>query len=154
MKFVMAALIALVAGPLSQARTPAAAIPTGVTLAELVVQDDVTPVDFSKLNDFEWEAGKVLPESVTKLKGKKIGIVGFMRAEDLDGLTTFWLIDQNCDCEGQPKMTEVILCTLPEGVEVDNDDTPVRVVGTFDCGEERDGEYVTSVYRLSIEKIE
>ncbi|HMQ21167.1 MAG TPA: DUF3299 domain-containing protein [Planctomycetota bacterium] len=132
-----------------------------LTLATLLValsfaSQDVVPVDFQTLAGFEWQEGQALPENVRRLSGKKIGIQGFVRS--LDGsdeqITAFWLIDQNCDCAGIPRMNEYIVCVMPEGRSFSNDGRPVRVTGKLEVGEVREGDYVTSIYRLSVESID
>jgi hypothetical protein len=117
--------------------------------------EDATPVDFSALSGFEYEEGMELPESVRKLNGKKIRIVGFIRTEDgrTDDIDVFWLVDQNCDCEGMPKMNEIILCTMPEGRTISNDDSLIEVTGYLEAGEEREDGYVMSIYRMQVESV-
>ncbi len=117
--------------------------------------EDAERVGFDILSGFDYEEQMELPESVTKYDGKKVIVGGFTRSYDgeSEGLTEFWLISQNCDCEGQPKWTEMIFCTLPEGLSICIDDEPLELEGVLSVGEEREGDYVTSIYRLEVTKI-
>ena len=123
----------------------------------LLLGADATQVDFDTLSGFEYEEGQELPKKVKKLDGKTIKIRGFMRSlEDgiADNISVFYLVTQTCDCEGMPMMNEVILCTLPDGKTIDIVDEPVTLEGEFEVGEESDGEYVTSIYRLAVTKLD
>lgn len=119
-------------------------------------QDEIVPVEFSTLSGFDWQEGQELPATIRALQGKKIGITGFVRSFDGsdEDITGFWLVDQNCDCEGIPKMNEVIVCWMPEGKSISNDGSPIRVVGTFEVGEQKDGDYVTSIFRINVESVD
>ncbi|MCA8972181.1 MAG: DUF3299 domain-containing protein [Planctomycetes bacterium] len=135
-------------------RLPLLALP--LALSFTAIDDVIVPVDYQTLSGFEWQEGAALPAKVQKLHGKTIGIQGFVRS--LDGsdeqITAFWLIDQNCDCAGLPRMNEYIVCTMPEGKSFANDGRPVRVVGKLEVGEVREGDYVTSIYRLAVTRID
>ena len=122
----------------------------------LPASGEVVPVDFATLSGFDYAEGMQLPEKVRALDGKKIGVAGFIRTEDgrQSDISVFWLVDKNCDCAGRPKMNEVVLCEMPEGQTITNDDSLVRVVGRFAAGEELDGDYVVSIYRLRVESVE
>ena len=116
---------------------------------------DVVPVDFGSLSGFDYEPGMELPEEVTKLDGKTIRIAGFIRTEAgrTDDIDVFWLVDQNCDCTGFPKMNEIISCVMPEGRTISNDDSLIEVTGRFEAGEEKEDGYVVSLYRMQIESV-
>lgn len=112
-------------------------------------------VDFATLSDFDYEEGVALPKKVTKLNNKEIKVSGFMKSFDgeTEDITSFWLVNQNCNCEGPPKMNELILCTMPEGESVSIEDDAVEVEGTFEVGEDKEDDYVVSIYRLSVKKL-
>ena len=98
--------------------------------------DDYEAVEFRTLSDFDWTKGMELPAEVKKFDGKKVAISGFIRTEDgsSEGIAEFWLVDQGCDCEGWPKMNEVISCMMPDGEVMSNDDSPITVRGTLEVG--------------------
>jgi hypothetical protein len=130
-----------------------AALVLGVLVA--VSGQQPTAVQFSTLSKFDWQRGMKLPDKVRQLDGKKIAIVGFVRSEDgrAEDITDFWLIDQACDCEGTPKMNEMIWCTMPDGQKFANDGSPVEVVGSFEASEDVEGDYVLSLYRLKVTSV-
>jgi hypothetical protein len=116
---------------------------------------DVIEKDFDDLSDYEFVEGKALPEHITKLNGKIIRIGGFPRSFDgeVDNLKAFWLISQNCDCEGIPMWNEMMWCTMADGLSITINDEPVVLEGKLSVGEDRDGDYLLSLYRLQVTKI-
>ncbi len=117
--------------------------------------DEAIDVGFDVLAGFEYKEKMELPESVTKFDGKLVNVQGFPRSFDgeSEDLKEFWLVSQNCDCEGQPKWNEMIFCTMPEGMTISIDDEPVRLQGILSVGELWDGEYLVSVYRMKVTKL-
>lgn len=117
--------------------------------------DDVLRVDFELLADFEFVEGQPLPAKVRQLDGKIVRIGGFPRSFDgeVSDLKAFWLVSQNCDCEGIPKWNEMIWCTLPEELSLTINDEPVVLEGKLAVGEDREDEYLLSIYRLQVIKM-
>ena len=116
---------------------------------------DVVKTDFDKLSDYEFVEGMQLPEHIKKLDGKIIRIGGFPRTFDgeVDGISQFWLISQNCDCEGVPMWNEMMWCTLTDDQTITINDEPIVLEGKLSVGEDRDEEYLLSLYRLTVTKI-
>ena len=113
-------------------------------------------VDFGLLASFEYREGMALPKGVTELDKKEVKVSGFMRGENgaTEGLEFFMIVNEACGCAGEPKLNEVIYCAMPEGQKVNLSAAPVKVTGTMYVGEEKEGDYVTSLYRMEIQKIE
>ena len=112
-------------------------------------------VDFSVLAGFQYKEGMTLPAEITKLNGKLVRIVGFLRNEEQqNSCHEFWLVNQNCDCQGSPKMNEWVFCTMPEGKTVDLGDEPGVVTGRLEVGEQKEDEFVVSIYRLEVQKVD
>ena len=124
-------------------------------LALLFCSGDPVSVDFADLSDFDYTEGMTLPKQVTKLNGKTVRIMGFMRSDgdEVEDLEEFILVNQNCDCEGEVKMNEQIVCILPEGETVTLGDEPVKVEGVLEVGEEKEEDYVLSIYRIYVTKL-
>ncbi len=117
--------------------------------------EKATDVDFSVLAGFTYKEGMTLPAEIRKLDGKLVRVVGFLRNEEQQTeCEEFWLVNQNCDCQGGPKMNEWIFCTMPEGETVDLGDEPGVVLGRLHVGEEKEGEFVVSLYRLEVQKVD
>lgn len=121
----------------------------------LVPADDPVPVDFATLSDFDYEPGMELPEEVRRLDGSKVRVSGFIRTEDgrTDDISVFWLVNQNCDCQGTPRINELILCTMPDGETISNDDSLIEATGLFEAAEQRKDDYVVSLYRMRVRSV-
>ncbi|MEZ5989768.1 MAG: DUF3299 domain-containing protein [Planctomycetota bacterium] len=117
--------------------------------------DDPKDLDFQVLSGFEYTQGMDLPKKVKDLHGKKVKLTGFGRSADgeVKDVGWFWLVNQNCDCEGAPKMNEMVFAILSEGETIDLKDEPIKVEGTLSVGEDKDGEYVLSLYRMAVTKV-
>ena len=92
---------------------------------------------------------------IEELDKKEVRVSGFMRDENgaTEGLEFFMIVNEACGCAGEPKLNEVIYCAMP-GQKVNLSAAPVKVTGTMYVGEEKDGDFVTSLYRMEIQKIE
>jgi hypothetical protein len=117
---------------------------------------DPRVVDFGLLAAFEYHEGMKLPAEVVELDRKEVRISGFMRGENgaTDNLEFFMVVNEACGCAGEPKLNEVIFCAMPEGQRVNVAAAPVKVTGTLYVGEDKDGDYVLSLYRMEIRKID
>ncbi len=112
-------------------------------------------VDFSVLAGFQYKEGMTLPAEIRKLDGKLVRLVGFLRNEEQqDACHEFWLVNQNCDCQGGPKMNEWVFCTMAAGKTVDLGDEPGVVTGRFEVGEQKEDDFVVSLYRLEVQKVD
>lgn len=113
-------------------------------------------VDFSILSGFEYTEGMKLPAKVRNLDGKTIKTTGFIRTEDgsTEDIQEFWLVDQGCDCQGNPNMNDMIYCVMPEGQVISNDDSLIEVTGVFSAGEEKEDGYVLTLYRLQVGSVQ
>lgn len=117
--------------------------------------DEPTKVDFATLSDFDFKAGQPLPASVTKYNEKKIEITGFMRREQEGSgeVEFFMLINGACDCDGIPKLNEIIFCAMPEGETTRIHSTAVKVTGTLYVGEEQEDGEVVAIYAMDVDKL-
>ncbi len=127
-----------------------------VALLLLAPLAEVVTVDFSTLSDFDYEEGMELPKKVQKFDGKKVRSTGFIRTDDgaTEDLEEFWIVNQNCDCQGAPLLNEVVWYTLPDGTTVTNDDAPITVEGTLHVKEEKADDYVLYIYRLEADAVD
>jgi hypothetical protein len=118
--------------------------------------DDPVAVDFATLSDFTYTEGMELPASVTKYDERQIVITGFMRRET-DGsgeVEFFMLINGACDCDGTPKLNEILFCAMPEGETTKILSGTVKLTGTLYVGEEEEDGEVIGLYAMDVDKIE
>lgn len=121
-------------------------------LCELPVSDDdPIEVNIAWLTSLEYRPGMKLPEEILALDGKKIQLVGYMAIGTLEGSESFELVPESCEC-GRSKVQHFIDVTMTEDV---SRFTPGRItlVGTFSVGEVKEDGFVTSLYRLEIERL-
>lgn len=117
--------------------------------------DEPTKVDFATLSDFDFHPGDALPASVTRYDEKTIEISGFMRRESEGSgeVEFFMLVNGACDCDGIPKLNEIIFCAMPEGETTKIHSTSVKVTGTLYVGEEEEDEEVVAIYAMDVDKL-
>ncbi len=98
-----------------------------------------------------------LPESATSLDQKKVGIAGYMMSlGQYADVHKFLLVESiwSCCFGIPPDVHQVVVVTIPDeqpGIELTS--MPVMILGNFDVGEEKDGRWVTSVYRLTATEV-
>jgi hypothetical protein len=113
-------------------------------------------------NRVTWADSQVLamiPEAIRKLDGQRVLVEGFMYpvAYEHDQLTEFMLVrDMPSCCFGFPPnphewVGAAVVKTAKIKAEVYR---PVRVGGIFHVGPQRQGGYLSSIYRLEADKLE
>lgn len=135
-------------------------------LMELPIVDvnGYTRISFNLLSSYKYQSGKSaansqIPEVVKCLNHKKISVEGFMLPLDGDNekvKSLLLLANRNTCCYGlSPSYNGWINVSMTE----DNTtkyyrDTPVKVYGTLEVGEETDPNGVLSLYRMNADKVE
>jgi len=110
---------------------------------------DAVELDVRDLTTIEWEVGDLLPESITKLDGKRVVIRGYMHMSVTDTTTRFPLVADSCQCADRLLPHHYIDVELKRG-----DTGPIpgefEVLGKLSIGEVEDEDgFVVSLYRLS-----
>lgn len=125
----------------------------GIWTAPAQVVDDPLPdeavvVSIEKLTSVEYKPGRDLPQDILDLDGKVVEIEGYMAIGTLEGVESFELVPEPCEC-GRSKVQHFIDVTLTEGLTTFK---PGRIVlkGKFSVGEVREDGFVTSLYRLEL----
>ena len=118
-----------------------------------VVDDDETvTVEIAKLTSIEYRRGKGLPADIQELDGKRIRIEGYMGIGTLEGVESFELVPEACEC-GRSKVQHFIDVTLTEGLTVYRPER-ITIGGTFSAGEVEEDGFVVSLYRMTITSLE
>ncbi len=110
------------------------------------------------LGGFRHVDGMKLPESVTSLNGKKVGLSGYMMATgEFEDIHVFAVVESQWSCcFGQPPdVHQVIDASIPDdqdGVELVA--VPILVLGTLEVGELIEDGWVISVYRMKVDSID
>ena len=116
-----------------------------------IQEEDPIEVNIAWLTSLDYKPGMKLPEEILALDGKKIQLVGYMAIGTLEGSESFELVPESCEC-GRSKVQHFIDVTMTDDVARF---TPGRItlVGTFSVGEVKEDGFVTSLYRLEIERL-
>jgi hypothetical protein len=98
-------------------------------------------------------AREIVPAEVSALSGRRVSVSGFMLPLDFDGEgVTEFLLNANYDmCYfGAPtRANDFIVVRMRDGRRTRFVHTPVIVFGTLEVGEERKGDRVVSLYRMT-----
>ena len=118
--------------------------------------DGVTIVRWETLGDFEYEEGMTLPPEVLALDGKRVAVSGFMDSMgELQSIREFVLSESVAGCcfGTPPGLNQLVLVTMKGRKGVAYSDDAIVVIGTLRVGEVRDGDFVTSVFRLEATEV-
>jgi hypothetical protein len=108
-------------------------------------------VTWNQLGGFAYQEGAELPQEVQALGGRNVAIVGFMLTlGSSEQLTEFVLVESlwGCCFGSVPDVHQTIVVRLRPGSNADYSAAPLLVSGRLEAGEEREGGFVTSVYRI------
>ena len=108
-------------------------------------------LDWKQLGGFRYQEGGEVPAEIRALNGQKAGVAGFiLTTGESEGMREFILLESlwGCCFGGVPDVNQTIVVRLPAERAIDYTAAPVLVTGMFEVGEERQGEFVASLYRL------
>ena len=113
----------------------------------------VEPMTWELLRTYEHQPEmKDLPESIRKLNGKKVVMIGFlMTVFEFDDIHEFHLVASHWSCcyGVPPGLDGAIHVQLAEGEDgLPNTVKPLRVIGTLHVGEIKESEIVYAIYSL------
>ena len=108
---------------------------------------ETVEVDIEVLTGIDYEEGKPLPKKVTKYDGRTVVIGGYMHSSTKRNTDTFLMVGNLCQCSGTPMVQHFIEVTL-DGTTTDPKPGYIEIEGTLSVGEETDGGFVTSIYRV------
>lgn len=145
----IAGLLAAPSFVLDAASKRAVAAAAAVDVEEVAPPSDgkVVEVSILKLRAARYRPGQPLPKWIADLDGKRVRIWGHMAIGTLEGLETFELVPESCECN-RSKLNHFVDVTLTEG---QTRFIPGRITleGTFYAGEKEEDGFVTSLYRLT-----
>jgi hypothetical protein len=142
---------------------------------ELAIAKDYRELDFALLSNFEyrqptakeWQAdpeavrnsgAKRIPPELLALSGTKVAIEGFMNPIDFDreGVKSFALVHNSIGCcFGMfPRMNEWVSVVMTGDRKAEFYSVePATVYGVFEVGEEFEGAYVVSLFRIKADHV-
>jgi hypothetical protein len=113
-------------------------------------------VSWNRLGAFTYREGEPLPAEVLALAGREVGVFGFMMTlGDAERSRQFVLVESlwGCCFGSVPELNQTILVRIAEGASAEYSAAPLLVTGRFEVGEEREGGYVSSLYRIVDAKV-
>ncbi len=121
-------------------------------VADDPIPDETTEVNIEKLTSVDYREGEDLPDEITELDGKMVGVEGYMAIGTLEGVEKFELVPEPCEC-GRSKVQHFIDVTITEGTTTFK---PGRIIlkGKFSVGEVEEDGFVVSPYRLEITSLD
>jgi hypothetical protein len=123
----------------------------GADALPVTLPQDYTKLDWKLLGGFRYQEGGPLPAEVQALNGQKAGVAGFiLTVGESEDMREFILLESlwGCCFGGVPDVNQTIVVRLAQGRTLDYTAAPVLVTGTLQVGEEKQGEFVASLYRL------
>ncbi len=118
----------------------------------VVDDDDALAVEIVKLTSIDYRRGKDLPDDIQELDGKRIRIEGYMGIGTLEGVESFELLPEACEC-GRSKVQHFIDVTLTDGLTAYQPGR-ITIEGIFSAGEVEEDGFVVSLYRMTITSLE
>jgi hypothetical protein len=130
---------------------------TGVLrpIVKVDMPDGYEAISWATLGGFTYEEGMKLPDPVLAMKGKKVGVTGYMMTlEEVEDIHEFLLVESlwSCCFGVPPEVHQVLIVTIPGDPGIEYTASPLLILGTLDVGEEVEDGFVTSLYRLSAEE--
>lgn len=111
------------------------------------LREGYRPLPWEQLADIDYKEGDPLPDEVRALDGQRVAVRGFLVEggyQELLLVKSLW----SC-CFGFPPAADEVVVVRMEGPVDDRWlDGVVRVVGTLEVSEEREGDLVLSIYRM------
>ena len=113
----------------------------------------VEPLTWELLRTYEHQPGmEGLPESIRKLDGKKVVMIGFlMTVFEFDDIHEFHLVASHWSCcyGVPPGLESAVHVKLADGEEgLANTMKPLRVIGTLRVGEMKESGIIYAIYRI------
>ena len=109
---------------------------------------------FADISSWDLDPNDIrVPESIAALHGRTVDLVGYMIPYgDQDAVKEFMIVrDLGACCFGQAPMPHhVVECRFEEGKTTAYAPGPVRVRGTFRIEEHRLGQYLVSVFSMTV----
>jgi hypothetical protein len=113
-------------------------------------------VNWKRLGGFEYVEGGEVPPDLKALDRTKVGLPGFMLTlGDTQNIREFVLVESlwGCCFGTVPAVNQTLLVRLAPIGAVEYTAAPIVVTGVMEVGEERQGGFVTSLYRIVDAKV-
>jgi len=128
----------------------------GADAMTTTLPDGVLKLNWKHMGGFQYTEGGEIPADIRALDGRQVGVPGFiLTMGDTENIREFILLESlwGCCFGAVPDVNQTILVRLGSGGPIDYTAAPVLVTGKLEVGEERQGGFVTSLYRVVDAKV-
>lgn len=129
----------------------------GADAMTTTLPDGVLKLNWKRMGGFQYVEGGELPADIRALDGRSVGVPGFiLTMGDTENIREFILLESlwGCCFGAVPDVNQTILVRLGSGGPIDYTAAPVLVTGKLEVGEERQGGFVASLYRVVDAKVQ
>jgi hypothetical protein len=123
----------------------------GADALPITLPDGVVKFDWKHMGGFRYSEGDQLPAEVKALDGQRVGVPGFiLTLGDTERMHEFILLESlwGCCFGSVPELNQTIVVRLAADHAFDYTAAPVLIMGKLEVGEEKQGGFVASLYRV------
>ncbi len=128
----------------------------GADALEAELPEGHARVNWKRLGGFEYVEGGEVPPDLKALDRTNVGLPGFMLTlGDTQNIREFVLVESlwGCCFGTVPAVNQTLLVRLAPNETVEYTAAPIVVTGVMEVGEEKQGGFVTSLYRIADAKV-
>jgi hypothetical protein len=123
----------------------------GADALPISLPEGYTKLDWKHMGGFQYSEGVELPADVRALDGTNVGVPGFiLTLGETEGMHEFILLESlwGCCFGAVPEVNQTIVVRLAADHSFDYTAAPVLITGKLEVGEEKQGGFVASLYRI------
>jgi hypothetical protein len=123
----------------------------GADALPITLPDGYAKLDWKRMGGFRYTEGGELPAEVRALDGQNVGVPGFiLTLGETERMHEFILLESlwGCCFGAVPEVNQTIVVRLAADHGFDYTAAPVLITGRLEVGEEKQGGFVASLYRV------
>jgi hypothetical protein len=123
----------------------------GADALPVALPEGYTKLDWKHMGGFRYVEGGALPADIRALDGSNVGVAGFiLTLGETEGMHEFILLESlwGCCFGAVPELNQTIVVRLAPDHALDYTAAPVLITGKLEVGEEKQGGFVASLYRI------
>jgi hypothetical protein len=123
----------------------------GADALPITLPDGYAKLDWKRMGGFRYTEGAELPAEVRSLDGQNVGVPGFiLTLGETERMHEFILLESlwGCCFGAVPEVNQTIVVRLAADQAFDYTAAPVLITGRLEVGEEKQGGFVASLYRV------
>ncbi|HEU4580146.1 MAG TPA: DUF3299 domain-containing protein [Polyangiaceae bacterium] len=123
----------------------------GADALPVTLPEGYTKLDWKHMGGFRYVEGGPLPADISALDGSNVGVAGFiLTLGETERMHEFILLESlwGCCFGAVPELNQTIVVRLAPDHAFDYTAAPVLITGKLEVGEEKQGGFVASLYRI------